>query len=184
MAIFDRFPLKPVAEKIPKIFGPHVLSRRVSSALERATWSEFSPKPGNFFYREYFFFYIENESNSEMLNPVKLEHFRNLVSLSAVDGKIEDVERVALSKIAYDQGIPLDRLNVMLQRAQEYIYLIPQNQQERETQLNEMLELALIDGEFAKAEWELISMVGEKLGFTKDELDSIIQTHLRERESD
>jgi uncharacterized tellurite resistance protein B-like protein len=119
-----------------------------------------------------------------MLNPVKLEHFRNLVSLSAVDGKIEDVERVALSKIAYDQGIPLDRLNVMLQRAQEYIYLIPQNQQERETQLNEMLELALIDGEFAKAEWELISMVGEKLGFTKDELDSIIQTHLRERESD
>jgi uncharacterized tellurite resistance protein B-like protein len=114
-----------------------------------------------------------------MLNPVKLEHFRNLVSLSAVDGKIEEVERVALSKIAYEQGIPLDRLNVMLQRAKEYIYLIPQNAHERETQLEEMLDLALVDGEFARAERELISMVAEKLGFTKDELDAFIEAHLR-----
>lgn len=119
-----------------------------------------------------------------MLNPVKLEHFRNLVSLSAVDGKIDEVERVALSKIAYEQGIPLDRLNVMLQRATEYIYLIPQNQQERETQLQEMLDLALVDGEFARAERELISMVAEKLGFTKDELDNFIEAHLLGKKSD
>lgn len=119
-----------------------------------------------------------------MLNPVKLEHFRNLVSLSAVDGKIADVERVALSKIAYDQGIPLDRLNVMLQRATEYIYLIPQNQQEREIQLQEMLDLALIDGEFARAERELITMVAEKLGFKKDELDNFIEAHLLGKKSD
>jgi hypothetical protein len=52
-----------------------------------------------------------------MLDPTKLEHFRNLVSLSVADGKIEDVERVALSKIAFAQGIPLDRMNVMLDRA-------------------------------------------------------------------
>ena len=70
------------------------------------------------------------------MDPIKLEHFRNLVSLSIADGKIEETERVALSKIAYDQGIPLDRLNVMLQRAGEYVYLIPQNQQEREKQVH------------------------------------------------
>lgn len=119
-----------------------------------------------------------------MLNPVKLEHFRNLVSLSAVDGKIDEVERVALSKIAYEQGIPLDRLNIMLQRATEYIYLIPQNQQEREIQLQEMLDLALIDGEFARAERELINMVAEKLGFKQDELDSFIEAHLLGNKSD
>ena len=113
------------------------------------------------------------------MDPIKLEHFRNLVSLSIADGKIEETERVALSKIAYDQGIPLDRLNVMLQRAGEYVYLIPQNQQEREKQLEQMLDLAHIDGEFAKAELELISMVGEKLGFTQEELDRIIQDHLK-----
>lgn len=111
------------------------------------------------------------------MNPVKLEHFRNLVSLSAIDGKIEDVERVALSKIAFEQGLTLDRLNLMLNRASEYIYLIPQNTEEREQQLEEMIKLALLDGEFAPAELELIEMVSEKLGFTRTELDKILETH-------
>jgi len=111
------------------------------------------------------------------LNPVKLEHFRNLVSLSAVDGKIEDVERVALSKIAFEQGLTLDRLNLMLNRASEYIYLIPQNTEEREQQLEEMIKLAMVDDEFAPAELELIEMVAEKLGFTSKELDKILETH-------
>lgn len=113
------------------------------------------------------------------MNPVKLEHFRNLVSLSAADGKIEEVERVALSKIAYEHGIPLDRLNIMLQKAHEYIYLIPQNQHEREVQLEEMLQLAHVDGHFAPAELELIKMVGGKLGFSAAELEEIIETHLK-----
>ena len=112
-----------------------------------------------------------------MIDPTKLEHFRNLVSLSAADGKIEDVERVALSKIAYEQGIPLDRLNVMLNRADEYKYLIPQNLTEREKQLQQMIDLALIDGHFAPAELELIVMVGEKLGFSKEELDQILSAY-------
>jgi len=111
------------------------------------------------------------------LDSIKLEHFRNLVSLSAADGKIEDVERVALSKIAYDQGIPLDRLNIMLNRADEYVYLIPQNNHEREKQLQEMIDLAYVDGEFAPAEFELIKMVADKLGFTTDELEHILQVY-------
>jgi tellurite resistance protein len=111
------------------------------------------------------------------LNSIKLEHFRNLVSLSAIDGKIEEVERVALSKIAFEQGLPLERLNLMLNRASEYIYLIPQNTEERENQLEEMIKLALVDGDFAPAELELIEMVAEKLGFTKKELEVILETH-------
>src|SRR5690606_35346076 len=113
-----------------------------------------------------------------MLDPIKLEHFRNLISLSAADGKIEEVERVALSKIAYEQGIPLDRLNVMLSKATEYMYLIPQNQVEREKQLEQMIELALVDGHFAPAEIELINMVGGKLGFTSDELKKILNSYI------
>ena len=116
-----------------------------------------------------------------MLNPTRLEHFRNLVSLSAADGKIEDTERVALSKIAFDRGIPLDRLNIMLTKADEYRYLIPQNYVEKERQLKEMIDLALVDGDFAKAELDLIHMVGEKLGFSKSQLDRIVDTHLQSK---
>ena len=35
-----------------------------------------------------------------MVDRLKLEHFRSLVSLSAADGKIEDTERKSLIRIA------------------------------------------------------------------------------------
>ena len=115
------------------------------------------------------------------MNPTKLEHFRNLISLSAADGKIEELERVALSKIAYENGIPLDRLNVMLQKANEYVFLIPQNHEDREKQLEEMLDLAMVDGDFARAEHDLIKLVGERLGFSALEVEQIIGLHLKDR---
>jgi uncharacterized tellurite resistance protein B-like protein len=104
-----------------------------------------------------------------------LEHFRNLISLSAADGKVEETERIALSKIAFEKGIPLDRMNVMLNHANEYIYLIPQNMIERERQLEEMIQFAKVDGVFCKAERELIEVVAERLGFSKDELSHLIK---------
>jgi uncharacterized tellurite resistance protein B-like protein len=103
-----------------------------------------------------------------------IEHFRNLVSLSAADGKIEEAERVALSKIAFEKGIPLDRMNVMLTKANEYTYLIPVNTNDRERQLEDMIEFATVDGEFAKAELDLITVVAERLGFSKSELDQYL----------
>jgi uncharacterized tellurite resistance protein B-like protein len=104
-----------------------------------------------------------------------IEHFRNLVSLSAADGKIEESERVALSKIAYERGIPMERMNVMLSKANEYIYLIPQNMIDREKQLEEMIAFAKVDGTFCNAELDLIATVAERLGFSKQELDQILK---------
>src|ERR1041384_3999840 len=103
-----------------------------------------------------------------------MEHFRNLVSLSAADGVIEESERVALSKIAFDRGIPIDRMNVMLNKATEYQFLIPQNMIDREKQLQEMIQFAKVDGNFCKAELELITTVAEKLGFSQAELNQFL----------
>ena len=60
-----------------------------------------------------------------MADDIKLKHFRNLIALSAADGKIENKERVALSKIAFENGIAPERLRIMLSKAEEYIFLIP-----------------------------------------------------------
>jgi uncharacterized tellurite resistance protein B-like protein len=109
-----------------------------------------------------------------------IEHFRNLVSLSAADGTIEESERVALSKIAFDRGIPFDRLNVMLNKANEYKFLIPQNMIDREKQLQEMIQFAKVDGNFCKAELELITTVAEKLGFTQAELNQFLGENPKE----
>jgi uncharacterized tellurite resistance protein B-like protein len=103
-----------------------------------------------------------------------IEHFRNLVSLSAADGKIAEAERIALSKIAFERGIPLDRVNVMINKASEYKHLIPQNTKDREKQLTDMIAFAKVDGDFAKAEFDLIRIVANRLGFTKNELQGFI----------
>ena len=116
-----------------------------------------------------------------MVDPVKLEHFRNLVSLSAADGKIEPSERNSLTRIATSLRIPSDRLEVMLTHASEYVYLVPQNNKDRETQLEEMMEIALADGEFSRSERELIKYVARKLDFTPAEADAIIDAWMNRK---
>lgn len=113
-----------------------------------------------------------------MLDPVKLEHFRNLVSLSAADGKLAEAEKISLTRIAISIGIPTDRLQVMLTHAHEYIYLVPQNNKHREKQLEEMIDIALVDGAFAHSEKELIKTVAFKLGFTEQQAEGIIERHV------
>lgn len=113
-----------------------------------------------------------------MVDSVKLEHFRNLVSLSAADGKIESSERTSLLRIAKALGIASDRLDVMLAHANEYVYLVPQNNKEKETQLQEMVAIALVDGEFSVAERELIKSVAHKLGFTHREAEEMIDQYI------
>ncbi len=121
------------------------------------------------------FFLSFVSSQNPMLNPVKLEHFRNLVALSAADGRIADVERSTLLRIATNQKIPVERVNIMLSKANEYAYLIPQNVRDREAQLDEMISLALVDGVLDEAELALITMVAEKLQFTREELQVILE---------
>lgn len=113
-----------------------------------------------------------------MIDPVKLEHFRNLISLSAADGKVEEAEKNSLTRIATALGIPDDRLQVMLTHAHEYVYLIPQNNRNREEQLKQMLDIALIDGNFSLSERELIKSVAHKLGFTHQEAEGMIERYL------
>lgn len=112
-----------------------------------------------------------------MIDPVKLEHFRNLVSLSAADGKIEEAERASLVKIARALEIPSDRLHVMLTHAHEYVYVIPQNNKDKEQQLKDMIDLAWVDGHFAWSERELIKSIAHKLGFTHREADDMITAY-------
>ncbi len=112
-----------------------------------------------------------------MTDPVKLEHFRNLVSLAIADGKVEEIERIALSKIAYEMGLPLERLNVMLEHGEEYKYIIPQNKQDREKQMRDMIDLAYADDDLAMAEKELIHLVGERLGYSVDEVNELISSY-------
>lgn len=116
-----------------------------------------------------------------MPDSVTTEHFRNLVSLCAADGKITESEKVSLTRIASSIGIPSDQLQIMLTHAHEYLQLVPQNNKDREKQLEDMIEIALVDGDFARSERELIRYVAQRLGFTPGEADDLIERYLLKR---
>lgn len=116
-----------------------------------------------------------------MSHPIQLEHFRNLVSAAAADGKIADAERNSLQRIAAALGIPRDRLSVMLEHAHEYISMIPQNDTDKHKQLEDMIDIALVDGVFSESERQLILRVADTLGFTRFEAEEIIRAHLQKK---
>lgn len=104
-----------------------------------------------------------------------------MVSLSAADGKIAEAEKASLIRIASALGIPSDRLKAMLSHAHEYIYLVPQNNKDRHRQLEEMIDIALVDGEFSGSERELIKSVAHKLGFTFEEAEGVIENYRKRK---
>jgi hypothetical protein len=63
----------------------------------------------------------------------------------------------------------------MIDTADEYKYYIPESYEDRETQLIQMLTMAIADGEFSEDEYSLCKMVAEKLDFTEKELQLIIK---------
>ena len=68
----------------------------------------------------------------------------------------------------------------MLDRANEYQYLIPQDNSEKEKQLDDMIRLAVVDGDFSPAERELINTVSERLGFSRPAAEKLIDVVLSE----
>ena len=104
-----------------------------------------------------------------------LAHFRNLVSLAAVDGEVSEVERVALERIAKEKEIDWERAELIIKHADEYAYLIPQSQESPRQQLKEMIDLAWVDDEFKNQERDLILKVGERLAFSQAEILEIIE---------
>lgn len=117
---------------------------------------------------------------ADMADRVTLEHFRNLVSLCAADGRIEAREKDSLIAIADALDIPRERLQVMLAHAHEYVHMVPQNSQDREKQLEDMIAIAFADGHFAPSERTLIKDVARKLGFSDEETEEFIEMYVRQ----
>ncbi len=102
-------------------------------------------------------------------------YLKNLVALATSDGNVDDTEMNLLSEAAEKAGVSKHELQIMIDGADEYKYYIPESYEDRETQLIQMLTLAIADGDFSEDEYSLCKMVAEKLDFTEKELQLIIR---------
>lgn len=102
-------------------------------------------------------------------------HLKNLVALACSDGKVDEAELRVLKEAAVNSGVSENELYKLIDNGNDFQYLIPESEEDRETQLIQMLSLAIADGEFTEDEYDLCKMVAIKLGFTEDELQLIIR---------
>ncbi|MCA6074264.1 hypothetical protein [Fulvivirga sedimenti] len=117
---------------------------------------------------------------SQALNKrMNKAYLKNLVALACSDGKVDKSEMDVLLDSAEKAGVSETELKSMISNAEEYKYYIPESYEDRETQLIQMLSLAIADGEFTRDEYNLCKMVAEKLDFTERELNLIIKLSFR-----
>lgn len=102
-------------------------------------------------------------------------YLKNLIALASADGNIDDSELKIIREAAETIGVEEWELNQWLEDSPNYTYFIPEDYEDRETQLIQMLTLAIADGEFSEDEYDMCKSVAEKLDFTERELQLIIK---------
>ncbi|MEM6734663.1 MAG: TerB family tellurite resistance protein [Bacteroidota bacterium] len=120
--------------------------------------------------------------NSEIKK--KREHFKNLIALAYADGRIDEKEEEMLTQIGREIGLSKFDVDNLMNMGPTFQYIIPQNEEDREDQIVEMIKMAIIDGEFTTQEYDLCKNVAERLGFTETELGLIIKLCFKGKLSD
>jgi uncharacterized tellurite resistance protein B-like protein len=117
---------------------------------------------------------------SEALNGcMNQSNVKNLIALASADGNIDDSELAIIKDAAISAGVSDELLEEWLKIGADFIHVVPERDEDRETQLIQMLSLAIADGEFTADEYRLCKTVAERLGFTQQELDMIIRLSFR-----
>jgi uncharacterized tellurite resistance protein B-like protein len=98
-------------------------------------------------------------------------HFRNLIMLARIDGKMDDGEKSLLAKISNRLGLTDEQVKDVLNDANNYPMIPPVSREERYERLIQLVQMICVDGKIDPKEDILIHRYGIALGFTQERLD-------------
>src|SRR5512147_18343 len=105
---------------------------------------------------------------------VKMEHFANLVAIAYADGVLDESEKTFLSIRAKEIGMNMNEVKILLEHADELQIAVPLNHEEIEEQIADSVYMAMVDGHIDDREYELVHKIAQKLEFSENELDHMI----------
>jgi tellurite resistance protein len=108
------------------------------------------------------------------LRNIKLEHFQNLVSVAYADGHFEEEEREFLEERAEELGLPSEDVARILENPTTLKFIVPDDLDDREEQLADVVFMSMVDGEIEEKEYDLCLNIAERLELKKDDLDEVI----------
>jgi uncharacterized tellurite resistance protein B-like protein len=113
-------------------------------------------------------------------------HFKNLVMLARVNGKVEESEKELLARIAKRLSLTQEHVDEILQNPDSYPMIPPISLEERIERFIQFVQMILVDGSIDPQEESLIGIYGIQLGFKEEQLpayqEKIIQ-HLKDGKS-
>lgn len=105
---------------------------------------------------------------------VSIDHFKNLVAVSLADGHLDDDEREFLEERADELGLPTDEVHAIIANADKLEFVVPENEDDREEQLADIVFMSMVDGTIEEKEYELCLNIALRLELKKSDLDEVI----------
>lgn len=112
----------------------------------------------------------------------QMGHFRNLVLLARIDGKISSLEHEMLKKIATRLSLTDEQMEEICANPMDYPSIPPVNREERYERFIQLIQVLGVDGAVDNNEIALVKRLGVELGFTSERIEEkfpIILEHLR-----
>ena len=97
-------------------------------------------------------------------------HFKNLVMLARVDGKIDIEDRGLLNRIAKRLSLTSDQVQEILDHPENYPMIPPSSLEERFERFIQLVQMILVDGTIEPTEEKLIGKYGIALGFNEEQV--------------
>lgn len=115
-----------------------------------------------------------------------LELFHNLINLAAIDQKFTDEEIDYLIGVANRHNIPSDEFETGLHGIREGVIevTLPDDPEDREKLLREMIRLMAADGELNEMEMRLCATASARMDFTTEQFSELLDDVLHRRGSE
>lgn len=97
-------------------------------------------------------------------------HFKNLIMLARVDGKIDIEEKGLLNRIAKRLSLTQEQIQEILDHPDNYPMIPPSGKEERFERFIQFVQMILVDGHVEPSEEKLIAKYGIALGFRDEEI--------------
>src|SRR5690606_30689007 len=109
-------------------------------------------------------------------------HFRNLVMLARIDGKIDAAELALLNRMARRLSLTDDQVKEICEHESDYPMVPPVSREERYERFIRFVQMVLVDGTVSKEERDIVIKYGVALGMDEnkvsDQFDQVVANWL------
>ncbi len=106
---------------------------------------------------------------------IKTEHFSNLIAVAFADGVLHEKELNLLKDKAEEFNVSKEDVQKLMDNAQNLIFDIPLNFEDKEQQLIDVVLMTMVDGIVHPKEYALCLKIAKKMDFDENYLDHIIK---------